>query len=450
MTIAALIEKYDLRVPRYTSYPTAAQFTPAVTGADYAAWLAALPETAPVSLYLHVPFCEQLCLYCGCNTAVVRREDLRRAYGEILCQEIRMVAAHARRRLTVTEIHWGGGTPTALPAESLAAIGQTLRETFTMAEPAQLSVEFDPRHVPDDALAALHAMGLNRASLGVQDFDATVQDAVGRVQPFEMVQSLVQRLRALGVTSINLDLMYGLPYQTEASVRRSAALAASLDPERLCAFGYAHVPWMKRHQQLLPEHALPDPPTRFAQRQAIEQTLVAAGYVAIGLDHFAKPTDSMAEACRDNTLHRNFQGYTTDAAPVLIGVGASAIGTTPSGYVQNATATADYLAAIRAGRFATARGVALTKDDRLRRQVIEQILCSGTVDLAGVASQFGVDPHPLLDDAEALLPLAQDGLVRVEGSAVQVTEAGRPFIRCVAAAFDAYWDQAATRHARAI
>jgi oxygen-independent coproporphyrinogen-3 oxidase len=443
LTDAELIARYDGRVPRYTSYPTAPHFGAGVDAGVYAQWLAALPEDAELSLYLHVPFCDRLCLYCGCNTAVVRQESAKRAYAQHLMDEISMVAAALGRRAAVSQLHWGGGTPTCLPADCLTGIMAHVRGCFAVAPDAEVAIEIDPVSLSDAALAAIEAMGVNRASLGVQDFDARVQEAIGRPQSFAQTEAAARRLRALGIGSLNLDLIYGLPYQTAESVTRTARQALALRAERIAVFGYAHVPWMKKHQALIREEALPDPAARFAQTGIIRRILEReGGYVPIGLDHFALPGDAMAQAAQDGTLQRGFQGYTTDAAPVLIGLGASAIGMLPQGYVQNHSHTAAYNAAMTGQRFAVARGVALSADDRLRRAVIEAIMCDLAADI----------PAALLTDAARLKPFAADGLVEWDGRNLVVTERGRPFVRNVAALFDAYLQpaEAAPRHAAAV
>jgi oxygen-independent coproporphyrinogen-3 oxidase len=450
MNIASLLEKYDTRVPRYTSYPTAPHFSPAVSPSLYTAWLAELPAQQPLSLYLHVPFCEQLCLYCGCNTSVVRRNAPRVAYTEAMAREMDMVADAIGRRPRVTHIHWGGGTPTSLLAESLQALMRKLRHRFDVAADAEIAVELDPRHLPDDRLQALADIGITRASLGVQDFAPEVQQAVGRVQSQALTQSVADRLRRIGIESINLDLMYGLPYQTEATVAATARQALDLQPDRIAVFGYAHVPWMKRHQRLLPECALPSATQRYAQREAVARTLQAAGHVPIGLDHFARLDDKLARAASTGALRRNFQGYTEDAAPVLIGFGASAIGSLPLGYAQNQTRVPDYAAAIERGELPVARGIAITADDRLRREVIEQIMCRLNADLVAIAATHGANPAALLKAAPRLASMREDGLIRWNGRVVEVTPAGRPFVRSVAAAFDTYLAAGEQRHASAV
>ncbi len=442
MTEAELIARYDGRVPRYTSYPTAPNFQPGFTAERYGAWLAALPGKMAVgealSLYLHVPFCDRLCLYCGCNTSVVRLEAPRLAYAELLIQELELVAFQIGERVRVSHIHWGGGTPTTLPGPAMHRIMQTIRHLFDVAEDAEIAIEIDPTSLDDAHLQAMRDMGVNRASIGVQDLNPEVQEAIGRRQSYEITANCAAALRQIGIASINLDLIYGLPMQTEESVRRTALRALGLAADRVAVFGYAHVPWMKRHQRLINEDTLPDAEARFAQRRAIGEVLEQAGYLPIGLDHYARPDDAMAKAAAVEGLHRSFQGYTTDAAPVLIGLGASSIGTLPQGYVQNAPGVPAYAAAIRDGQLACVRGIALQPDDELRRAVIEQIMCHLHVDLHAVAAAFGQVADDLKRDAAALDGFEQDGLVVRRGADITVTEAGRPFVRNVAAVFDAY------------
>lgn len=449
---AALIARYDGRLPRYTSYPTAPHFHAGIGPGTYARWLEELPDAA-LSLYVHVPFCDRLCLYCGCNTAVARHPEPKRAYAVKLFHEIDMVAARIGRRAAVTRIHWGGGTPTALPPDCLTGIMDHLRTLFRVTPDAEIAIEIDPSRLDRDCLDALRLMGVNRASLGVQDFDDAVQEAIGRRQSFEETAQAAAALRRLGARSINLDLIYGLPRQTAQSVIRTARQVLALSADRVAVFGYAHVPWVKKHQALIPEASLPDASARMAQEAAIRQVLEQeGGYVPVGLDHFARPTDEMALAIAQGRLYRGFQGYTTDSAPVLIGLGASAIGCLPQGYVQNAPAVAAYSAAIPSNRLATVRGVALSPDDRLRREVIERIMCGAEVDLRAIARRSGLPPGPLLRDARPLAGFAEDGLAEWDGTTLKVTPRGRNFVRNIAALFDIYLrrDAAAPRHAAAI
>jgi oxygen-independent coproporphyrinogen-3 oxidase len=454
MTDADLIARYDGRAPRYTSYPTAPHFTGAVGESVYARWLAELPADAPLSLYLHVPFCDRLCFYCGCNTSVVRLESSHRAYAKRLRAEIERVAAAIGRPLPARHVHWGGGTPTTLPADELIAIMRLLRERFAFAPDAEIAIEIDPTSIAEDRLAALGEMGVTRISLGVQDLEPAVQEAIGRRQSYDETEACARAARRLGVRSLNLDLIYGLPLQTVESVTRTARRALALDADRAAVFGYAHVPWMKKHQAVIPEESLPGAAERYAQQQAIHRVLTEeGGYVAIGLDHYAKPNDAMAVAAASGRLRRGFQGYTTDDAPVLIGFGASAIGQLPQGYVQNAPTAAAYGGLIDKGGLATVRGVALHDEDRLRRDVIERLMCALEVDLVATAEARGADPAGLLADAAGVARLVEDGLAVFDGRRLAVTERGRPFLRTAAALFDAYLaksDDGKPRHARAI
>jgi oxygen-independent coproporphyrinogen-3 oxidase len=325
-----------------------------------------------------------------------------------------------------------------------------VRERFAITPDAEIAVEIDPRTFDNDRAVALAAAGVNRASLGVQDFDPIVQQAVNRVQSFELTAGVVNTLRAHGIAAINLDLMYGLPYQTSTSVVRTVDLAVALEPDRLAVFGYAHVPWMKEHQKLIDESALPDAAQRLAQAQAIAECLVGHGYRRIGLDHFARIGDSLVRALDAGRLRRNFQGYTADPADVLIGFGASAIGALPEGYVQNAVSLRAYRQAIAAGQFATVKGISLDDSDKRRRAVIERLMCDLAVDLDRIEAAFGPDPEGFASELTALAHFADDGLVEIDRRCIHVTEAGRPFVRTVCAVFDQYLSTGRARHSRAV
>ena len=453
MNDADLVARYDGRAPRYTSYPTAPHFSPTVGAQSYAGWLGQLPADAPLSLYLHVPFCDRLCYYCGCNTSVVRLDSSRRNYAALLEREIALVAAFIGRRARVAHVHWGGGTPTSLPGDRLAALMAQIRGLFSVDADAEVAIELDPTTLPKDRREALAEMGVTRISLGVQDLDPAVQKAIGRTQSYEQTEACAKAARALGVASLNLDLIYGLPLQTEASVATTARRALDLGADRVAVFGYAHVPWMKKHQALIPEESLPGAAERFAQQRAIHRVLIdEGGYIPVGLDHYARPGDAMAEASQSRQLRRGFQGYTTDGAPALIGFGASAIGALPQGYVQNAPTAAAYAKAIEAGGLATARGIAVSAEDRLRREIIERLMCDLEVDLVAAAGAHRADAAPLLAEAEGLDRFVEDGLARWDGQRIEVTEKGRPFLRSIAVLFDAYLrpDEGAPRHSRAV
>ncbi len=450
MDITAIIEKYDARVPRYTSYPTAPHFSPAVDAGVYGGWLAALPENAVLSLYLHVPFCAQLCWYCGCHTTAVNKPEPVESYADTLLTEIDTVARAIGRKLRVKHVHWGGGTPTVMPPKRMAEIMDRLRARFTFEPDAEIAVEIDPRTATEDVLDGLVRMGCNRASLGVQDFDPKVQQAVNRVQSWDLTRSVADALRARGIGSINVDLMYGLPHQTAEGTVETVGRALDLNPDRIAVFGYAHVPWMKKQQLLLPEDALPGQMERWAQLQVTERVITARGYRAIGLDHYALPDDHLSTALDSESLRRNFQGYTTDQAPVLVGFGASSIGSLPEGYVQNAAALPEWRDKVRAGELPTKRGIALNAEDRLRRDVIEQLMCQGRVNIASIARRHGADPATLRAAEPRLQAMADDGVVDWDGSTVSIRPEARPFVRTVAAVFDTYLKPDQAKHARVV
>jgi oxygen-independent coproporphyrinogen III oxidase len=443
-------EKYDLRVPRYTSYPTAPHFGPEVDSARYRGWLAELDPSAPLSLYVHIPFCDEMCWFCGCYTKIVNRYEPIRSYLASLHREIALIAEALPARFTVRHLHFGGGSPTMVAPEDWLALTAALRRRFTLAADAEIAVELDPRDTTEDYVAALASAGVNRASIGVQDFDPDVQRAINRIQPFAVVERVTGWLRRHGIRQVNLDLMYGLPRQTEAKVEAMVDQAVGLQPSRVALFGYAHVPWTKTHQKLIDETLLPGPVERLRQFSAASRRLCDRGFRPVGLDHFARPTDDLAAALKAGRLRRNFQGYTTDDTPILVGLGASAIGTLPQGYVQNAAPLAEYRRAIEDGRLPTNRGVALSPDDRLRRDVIERLMCTLSVDLPAVCREHGLTHDPFAAERESLAGMAADGLVQLDDAGIRVTEAGRPFVRLVAAAFDAYLQRGEPRHSRAV
>jgi oxygen-independent coproporphyrinogen-3 oxidase len=438
----------EQNVPRYTSYPTAPHFGAAVGPDLYATWFAELPPASPLSLYLHVPFCAELCHYCGCHTKAVRRREPLDDYAQSLSKEIALVRERAGAH-KVSHLHWGGGTPSMLGGSRLTEITDRLAHAFDLSALREHAIELDPRHVDRPLVRALARIGVSRASLGVQDFSPHVQEAIGRVQPYEVVERTVETLREFGITRINFDLMYGLPRQTTKDIRRNIALAVSLNPHRIALFGYAHVPWFRTQQRLIAAATLPGPASRLEQMEAAREALVAFGYEAVGLDHFALPDDDLAIAARTGGLRRNFQGYTTDDAAALIGFGASAIGRLPQGFVQNAPDTGGYARAVAADRLAAARGIALSPDDRLRGQIIERLMCDLKVDLADILRQHGAD-ESFADEREALQPLVARGIARVAGDIVAVTTAGRPFVRLVAAVFDSYLRATVRRHSVAV
>lgn len=438
----------DARIPRYTSYPTAPSFSPAVGEGEYRAWLGSLSSES-ASLYLHIPFCRAMCWYCGCHTTVAARQAPRDRYVRALTQEIDLVAEQVRAPLTVGHVHFGGGTPTLVTTRQIREIVAGLRGRFSVAPDAEIAIEIDPRTLTAGMAEALGDCGFNRASLGVQSFDPSVQRAINRVQSLEETESAVRLLRSNGLHSINLDLIYGLPNQTVASCRDTVDQAVKLRPDRFAVFGYAHVPSFKPHQRKIDAAALPDSEVRFTHSRAITDALVRAGYIQIGLDHFALPDDPIALASAAGRLHRNFQGYTTDEADVLIGLGASAIGRVPQGYVQNQVRIPEYERLVAARKLPIARGYSFTGDDRLRAALIERLMCDNVVDVIEICRLFGADPAPLLA-AAPLQSLSADGLIELDDGRLTVMPQARPLIRSIAAAFDEHLQRGDDRYSRAV
>ena len=438
------------RVPRYTSYPTAPHFHAGIDAATCENWLSQLPAKMPLSLYVHIPFCDTLCWFCGCHTKVVNVYSPVASYLDLIRVELTRVAKITGSGHPVTHIHFGGGSPTLLKPEDFAEIASQIRTHFAVARNAEFAVEIDPRGLSDAMITAMAKAGVNRASIGVQDIDPVVQRAVNRIQPFETTKAVIDKLRAVGIHNLNVDIMYGLPHQTVSHVEKTVEAMVSLSPNRLAVFGYAHVPHMKRHMSLIDEKVLPSTDERISQFDHAQSALIAAGYEPIGLDHFALPDDPMAIAARNGILSRNFQGYTTDRAPALIGIGASAISSLPQGYLQNETDVPKYRELIKAGKLPTARGVALTAEDKVRRAIIERLMCSLRVDLAEVAREHDFVPEHFSHEMARLKELQRLGFVEIDAWKISVPADQRAAVRLVCAAFDEYLDPAAARHALAV
>ncbi|HEX5379973.1 MAG TPA: oxygen-independent coproporphyrinogen III oxidase [Phenylobacterium sp.] len=450
LSLDALIAKYEGRAPRYTSYPTAVQFTPSVDATTYRAWLAELPAEAPVSVYVHVPFCSRLCWYCGCNTRAVNRHDPIAAYLNLLIAELALLEKALPKRMTAQSVHLGGGTPNMLTPDDLDQLFSALRRVFHTSENLEVAAELDPASLTREWVQAAKRHGLTRASLGVQSLDPQVQAAVNRTESFERIAECVGWLREAGIASVNLDLMYGLPHQTEANLLATIEQILRLRPERIALFGYAHVPWMKSHQQLIDANALPGSAERLDQSERAAEYLVAHGYTRIGLDHFALPEDELALAYEQGRMRRNFQGYTADPPVTLLGIGASAIGSLPQGFVQNAAQETTWRAAIADGNFAVSRGVALSAEDRFRGEIIERLMCDLKVDLAEICARHGRSVESLAPELARLADFEADGLVRLAPARIVITELGRLLVRSISAVFDQYFAPEAERHSRAL
>ncbi|MBT4889245.1 MAG: oxygen-independent coproporphyrinogen III oxidase [Rhodospirillales bacterium] len=445
-----ILAKYDRLVPRYTSYPTAPQFNEGVDGALYTDWLRNLSTDIPLSVYVHIPFCDTMCWFCGCNTKITNRYDPIEAYLDTLMQEIDLIAGILGPKRIANHIHWGGGSPTILKPEHLLKLANKLRENFELSPGAEFAVEIDPRGLEDSALGALAEGGITRASIGVQDVNPIVQKAVNRVQPVEITRHVIDTVRSLGITGINVDLMYGLPHQTVKGVERNVDTILEMEPDRLALFGYAHVPWMKSHMKKINKDVLPGRDERHDQMLAAAERLKANGYRWIGLDHFAKDTDSLSTTLEAGKLNRNFQGYTVDPCEALVGLGASSIGAHPNGYIQNHTPVRDWRRCIEDGVAPTAKGLTLTDDDRLRRAIIERLMCDLHVDVEVMCKRFDRAPQDFLDSFETLKPLQDDGLCAIDGWKVTIPEDARILMRTVAAPFDKYLAPDAKRHSRAV
>ena len=438
------------RLPRYTSYPTAPHFSDSIGPETYAGWLRAIPRQASASLYLHVPFCREMCWYCGCHTQIVRRDEPVSVYAAALRCEFDLVSRQIGRRMSVDHVHFGGGTPTIMRSELFLDLIGSIRNSFLVAPSAEIAVEIDPRTLSSRMVEALRLGGVNRASLGVQSFDPVVQRAINRVQSFAETAETTTRLRQAGVAGINFDLIYGLPFQTVDSCLDTVRRCIALRPDRFSVFGYAHVPLFKKHQRKIAEESLPDSLERLEQSDAIAGALKEAGYLQIGLDHFALPSDAMAVAQREGRLRRNFQGYTTDTSSVLLGFGASAIGHLPQGYVQNEVNTSGYCERIGRGELATVKGHALTEDDRLRAEIIERIMCDFGVDLDPVCARHGAAAEDMLRSSPRLQDLISSGVVQLDGASLAVRDNSRFLVRSVAAAFDAHLEGSRRLHSRAV
>jgi oxygen-independent coproporphyrinogen-3 oxidase len=440
-----LLRKYDRPGPRYTSYPPAPLFTEAYGPADYAADVrASAAGGRPLSLYFHLPFCHARCFFCGCNVIVTRSHDRVDEYLDHLEREIALVAGMLGPSRPVIQLAWGGGTPTHLTPEQIRRLAAAIRAHFSIAPDAETSVEIDPRGIDRAHLEALREAGFGRASVGVQDFEPEVQQAINREQPYELTRWAVTTLRELGFASVNLDLIYGLPRQNEERFARTLETVLTLAPDRLAVFSYAHVPWVKRNQKAITVEELPPPEVKLAMLKLTIERLAAAGLEHIGMDHFARPEDELAVAQREGKLHRNFQGYSTRGGTDLLAFGVTGISGLARCYAQNVKELEDYYARISAGALPTERGLRLSDDDLLRRQVIQELMCNLRLDTAEISRRLGLDfDRRLAAEIGALAEMEADGLVQRRPGRIEVTSLGRLFVRNVAMCFDAYLGGAA-------
>lgn len=448
-----LIRKYSTSGPRYTSYPPATKFTTELGPLRLEDALADdnRPGAGPLSLYFHLPFCESRCWFCGCHTVITRRLDSAGEYLDDLEKEVRLTAGRIDCSRPVTQIHFGGGTPTFFPDE-LRRLGALIRRHFRVAPECEFGVEIDPRNLTEEHVLALRGIGANRASLGVQDTNPQVQLAVHRVQPQALNEQAFAWLRANAFQSVNVDLIYGLPHQTPGSFAATIGDVLALNPDRLSVFGYAHVPWIKPAQKILDDRArLPDAEERLAMFAAAHEALTAAGYVDIGLDHFARPGDELAVALGEGTLHRNFQGYSTRAGASLYAFGISSISNTVDTYRQNFKTLEAWRASLEAGALPTERGLRLTAEDVRRRTIIMRLMCDRRLDFEALSRALGVDfPSRYAAEIASLADLVGDGVVTLGAGGISVTKVGVPLLRVVAMRFDATLSGAARQHSRTI
>jgi oxygen-independent coproporphyrinogen-3 oxidase len=450
---AAVVRRYDVPGPRYTSYPTAPQFSETVAEADYrraAKESNGDPIPRQLSIYVHVPFCESPCFYCGCTRVITRDRTAGTRYLSRLQREIELQARLFDRDRIVDQLHFGGGTPTFLSDAELAELMGYMRHGFTLRddETREFSIEVDPRTVNESRLSSMAGLGFNRISFGVQDFDPDVQRAVNRVQPREDVVNVISAARRQGFHSVAIDLIYGLPRQTEASFARTLDQVIEARPDRIAAYSYAHLPETFKAQKQINQVHLCPPEIKLALLGITIDRLSAAGYVYVGMDHFARPDDELAVALSNGSLQRNFQGYSTRAGLDLIGLGMSAIGQVGDLYYQNHRTLDDWATALDAGRLPIWRGLLLTRDDRIRRAVIRALMCRGELDLRELNARFELDSHSYFaDELDRLAPLAADGLIEIGPWRLQVTPLGRLLVRAIAMQFDAYYGRATSGRA---
>jgi len=442
---AAAVRRYArLQVPRYTSYPTAAEFSP-LSEQAHRRLLQGLDPSEAVSLYVHVPYCREICFYCGCHSKKAVRDDVIEDYRAAVEREIDLVGRAIGKPIRAARLHWGGGTPSVLGARGLASVIDVLRRYFQFEPEFEHAIELDPRLVTEAFAGELAELGVNRVSLGVQDVNPEVQIAIGRLQPLHMVEAAVSRLRSVGISDLNFDLIYGLPLQTVASLRKTCATVAALAPDRIAYYGYAHLPERRANQRQIDASTLPGADERFDQAEAIASEFRDRGYVKVGIDHFARPDDRLARAAAAGTLHRNFQGYTDDDRSVLVGFGSSAISEFPDGYAQNVPDVPRYVKTINEGRLATARGCAIDADARLRARIIESLLCRFGVDLNAMAP--GRD---FTEEIDLLAPFIAEGLASVDKGVIVISEAGRTVARVIAAVFDVFYRERTGRFSVAV
>lgn len=446
----AVLASFPASVPRYTSYPTAPQFQKGTGRTLMSSLIEGLNDQEPVSIYIHIPFCDRLCWFCGCHTKHTLKYAPVRTYVDHLLQEIALFGKQTSDKPRLKSVHLGGGSPSLLQSSDMARLRAALTSHFTWERAAEISVEIDPSDITQDMYDGLAQLGITRASIGVQDFHPDVQKAINRPQTFEQTASVVENLRAMGVTSINVDALYGLPLQTADRLRQTLQQCMKLAPDRLALFGYAHIPWFKKHQKMIRDADLPNTIERFDHANMASVILQDAGYQAIGIDHFAKPSDTLSIAANAGKLHRNFQGYTTDACPTMIGFGASSIGRFEGGYLQNIVATGQYQDCIKAGELPADKGLLLSADDKIRAHIIERLMCDFRVCFTLVEDKFGALTKPLRGFAKHMVDEDTYGLCQFNEDTLTILTEAKPFTRIIASRFDAYYETQQFQYSKAV
>jgi len=434
-----LVRKYNVAGPRYTSYPPATKFTDTITWDQLSAKIEANNRTPrDLSVYFHIPFCETLCWFCGCTTVITLNHDRGRDYVDHLGREVAMMAPRLHRDRKAVQLHFGGGSPTFLRPEEIRRLGDIIHKHFKFAPDIEASVEVDPRRLTRDHMLALREIGFNRASMGVQDFNPKVQEAVHRIQPREMTQQAIDWMRELGYSSINLDLIYGLPHQTPESFNETLETVLEMKPDRLAVFSYAHVPWIKPSQKILEQRVLPAPETKLQVLKLVIEKLTADDqYVYIGMDHFAKPSDELAIAQRNKQLQRNFQGYSTRAGSDIYAFGMSGVSQVPDAYWQNEKELSKYQEAVDTGRVPLHKAYFVTDEDKIRRETIMRVMCDLSLDFAGMSQKLGINFQQHFErELDSLAPFVTDHLVKRTQAGLEVTDTGRLLIRNIAMCFD--------------
>ncbi len=439
---------FDAKVPRYTSYPTAPHFNNDVGSDLFGEWISGIKPGSSISLYIHVPFCRRLCWFCACRTQGTQTDNPVIAYVDVLKAELDLLAARLPEGVTLSRLHWGGGTPTLLNPDLMRDLAGRILEVVPLGPDAEFSVEIDPNEIDEARLDALAEAGMNRASIGIQDFDDEIQQTIGRIQGYDVTRNAVDMIRARGITSLNADILYGLPHQTKKRMTESVQKLLSLSPDRVALYGYAHVPWMAKRQQMIPSDALPTPEQRLELFETARRLFLWDNYAEIGIDHFATQEDGLTKALNAGRLKRNFQGYTDDQAKVLVGIGASSISRFPQGYAQNASATSVHTKAIRDGKFSTARGHLFKGRDVLRSRLIEALMCDFQIDSAEILRDHDISASELQQMYQSA-NAAFENLLQITDKGLYIPTDARALTRMIARSFDAY-DLSKAGHSSAI